>query len=226
MKDKEPNGEANYYEYFPCFISFWLSAKFLPDEYRLALFDAVFGYGFNCEEPDFSKFENPVERALLLSSFENVRPNIDSSHERYDNPRAGAPKGNKNAVKNRQPATSPKPGAADDLPADDAPAPQPKTKKATPPPQPPGIEPPPMPPKPRTEEPPTQQEVIAYAKENGIETAVAVDFWLFFEKNNWLYKGEAVENWRALLARWKQHDEAPQRPESPGINAFDIVGDW
>ena len=209
----------NYYEYFNSFVSFYLSVRSLPDDYRLALYDAYFAYAHDCIEPDFSNFDDR-EGLLLKSVFENVRPNLDRSHEKYDNPKPGAPKGNRNAAKNKNNAPHDEKAPIDlddDLPADDAPAPiSVKTKKqvSSMQPPPPGyINEPPKPPKPRRNEPPTSKEYWCYVEENAISNEIALDFWQYMNKTLWNYRNEPVEDWTALLTKWKPNDKAATQPQ-------------
>ena len=79
--------------------SFYEAMRILPDTERLALYDAICGYGINGEEPQ----DLPP---TIAGYFALMRPNIDSSIRRYNASVAngrngGAPKGNQNASKKK-----------------------------------------------------------------------------------------------------------------------------
>ena len=198
------NNDTKHYEYINSFVAIWENARDMPDKLRLAFYDAYFAYAHTCQEPDFSAFDNELELKYLNSNFGFARKYLDGSHERYEKRRPGAPLGNKNAAKDKgeRQLAAEKKQVDDDMPADDAIAPRPKTKMATPPPQPPTMSLPPEPPKPRTEEPPTIQAVMEYADNNNIDADAARDFWLNYQKKNWISKGEPIQNWRELLVKW------------------------
>lgn len=82
---------------FVFFASFLTSIDALPHEYRYEMFAAVAGYALYGKAPEFS---NP----LLMPTFLAMKPNIDTSNQRYDKcvengKKGGAPAGNQNARK-------------------------------------------------------------------------------------------------------------------------------
>ena len=74
-EERQTRREAKY---APFFRSFHTVASRLPDEERLAVYDAVTGYCFDGVNPDFSRFGS--ERGGILSDyFALMSPSIDAA---------------------------------------------------------------------------------------------------------------------------------------------------
>ena len=81
-------------EKFMFFQNFKETADKLPDDLRLKFYDAMTNYVFNGVEP-----EDTLINALITA----IKPSLDKTDERGGvRDGAGAPKGNKNAIKNNQ----------------------------------------------------------------------------------------------------------------------------
>lgn len=85
--------EAQQYK-FAFFANFKETADKLPDDLRLKFYDALTDYVFKGVEP-----EDAIISALITA----VKPNLDTEDKRGGaREGAGAPKGNRNAIKNNQ----------------------------------------------------------------------------------------------------------------------------
>ncbi len=83
-------------EYFPFFRSFEEALTDLDDSTRLTLYKAIARYGLYGEEPALT--------GLARSMWVLMRPNLQNSRKQYENgAKGGAPKGNSNARKWKQP---------------------------------------------------------------------------------------------------------------------------
>lgn len=100
-------------ESFVFYRSFYDSIGRLPERAQLALFRAVAEYGLDQVVPDFSGIpQQPFVEAI----FAGIRPQLDANHKRFLNgckggeygKMGGAPKGNDNARKDKQPQNNPK----------------------------------------------------------------------------------------------------------------------
>ena len=70
----------------------WEGVHDLPEDRRLAAYEAIFGYAFDGKEPEMVGAEMAFMRQIMAQT--------DSNNERYMNgKKGGAPKGNKNASK-------------------------------------------------------------------------------------------------------------------------------
>lgn len=72
---------------FVFYRSFFEALRNVPKKHRTEIYDAVFMYVFEAQEPSFSG----VPRAL----WELIRPQLDASHRRYENARRGGEHGKK-----------------------------------------------------------------------------------------------------------------------------------
>lgn len=89
-------------ESFIFYASFYDAIKELPNELRLEIFDAVCEFSLNGKEPELTG----VARAI----FTLIRPQIAANFARYEGGcKGGAPKGNQNARKHKQPETTEQP---------------------------------------------------------------------------------------------------------------------
>ena len=83
-------------ESFIVYKSFYGLIKLLKAPQRLAMYEAIFNYGFTGEMPEFS---DDTSEAI----WEAVLPQLKANQKRYENGlRGGAPVGNSNARKNNQ----------------------------------------------------------------------------------------------------------------------------
>lgn len=88
---------------FHVYNSFMNTANRFEDKERLMLYDAIFAYGFNEIEPDFSNASASTRFALEVA-FQQIQPSIASSIANIEKAKkrgekGGAPFGNKNAQK-------------------------------------------------------------------------------------------------------------------------------
>ncbi len=84
----------NRWESFVVYGSFEQNG--LPEEERLAIYDAIFAYGLRQEQPVFADVH-------LVSIWKLIVPQLDANIKRRLNGKlGGAPKGNRNAQKNNQ----------------------------------------------------------------------------------------------------------------------------
>ena len=72
---------------FVFYRSFFEALKNVPKKHRTEIYDAVFAYAFESQEPSLSG----VPRAL----WELIKPQLDASERRYENARRGAEHGKK-----------------------------------------------------------------------------------------------------------------------------------
>lgn len=107
MNGREVAEANNYRESFVWYRSFKDCAKALPLEHRVELYEGIMDYGLDQSEPIFS---NPY----LQMAWALIKPQLDANWKRFKNgckgalhgKKGGAPKGNKNALK--QPQNNPK----------------------------------------------------------------------------------------------------------------------
>lgn len=107
------NQETPIRESFVFYRSFYESISRCPDDVQQILLRAVINYGLNQVVPDFSGVPfQPFVEAI----FAGIRPQLDANHKRFLNGckggefgrLGGAPKGNTNARKDKQPLNNPK----------------------------------------------------------------------------------------------------------------------
>jgi len=83
-------------ESFIVYKSFYGLIKLLKTPQRLAMYEAIFEYGFNGSIPDFS---DDTSKAI----WQAILPQLKANQKRYENGlKGGAPVGNSNARKNNQ----------------------------------------------------------------------------------------------------------------------------
>lgn len=107
------NQETPCRESFVFYRSFYESIKRLPERAQLSLFHAVVEYGLNQVAPDFTGIS---QQPFVEAIFAGIRPQLDANHKRFLNgckggeygKMGGAPKGNQNARKDKQPQNNPK----------------------------------------------------------------------------------------------------------------------
>ncbi len=81
---------------FIVYKSFYAIIKLLKPRERLKMFEAIFEYGFNETNPNFS---DDVSKAI----WDTIIPQLKANQRRYENGlKGGAPVGNSNAKKNNQ----------------------------------------------------------------------------------------------------------------------------
>ena len=106
------NQETPIRESFVFYRSFYESISRCPDDVQQILLRAVINYGLNQVVPDFSGVPfQPFVEAI----FAGIRPQLDANHKRFLNGckggefgrLGGAPKGNTNARKDKQPLNNP-----------------------------------------------------------------------------------------------------------------------
>ena len=88
---------------FTFYKNYYELVKYLPDNERLKLLDAILKYMFDGEEPDFE--------GLIKGIWVNLKMPLDNSKINIENgKKGGAPKGNTNALKTtqKQPKNNPK----------------------------------------------------------------------------------------------------------------------
>ena len=80
---------------FTFYKNYYELVKYLPDNERLKLLDAILKYMFDGEEPDFE--------GLIKGIWVNLKMPLDNSKINIENgKKGGAPKGNTNALKTTQ----------------------------------------------------------------------------------------------------------------------------
>jgi len=107
MNGREVAEANNYRDSFVWYRSFKDCAKALPLEHRVELYEGIMDYGLDQSEPIF--FNPYLQMAWAL-----IKPQLDANWKRFKNgckgalhgKKGGAPKGNKNALK--QPKNNPK----------------------------------------------------------------------------------------------------------------------
>ena len=100
-------------ESFVFYRSFYDSISRCPDEVQIVLLRAVINYGLDGVVPDFS---GAPYQQFVEAIFAGIRPQLDANLKRYLNGceggkfghLGGAPKGNDNARKDKQPQNNPK----------------------------------------------------------------------------------------------------------------------
>ena len=190
--------------------SYYDAIRPLPDEDRLALYDAIMDYAFAGKEPeDLSP--------ILKGYFVLLRPNINSSARRYA---ASVENGKKGGRPRKEPSKNP--AETQDKPSKNQDKDREKEKEreldtdmeyrqATP------TVPQPVPsPKKKSRTrfvPPTLEEVAAYAQERGssIDVQRFVDY---YNSNGWRVGKNPMKDWRAAVRNWERRDAHGQRGEN------------
>ncbi|MBR5792391.1 MAG: hypothetical protein IKY34_04725 [Ruminiclostridium sp.] len=177
--------------------SYYDALRPLPDEERLALFDAILDYVFQGKEPDLPP--------LLNCCFSLLRPNVDASVKRYqvnveNGKRGGRPtkqKPNKNPSQTQEePNENPreterKPGKNQEKETEK------ETEKEFL-----GAN---ESPKKNRFVPPSLDEVRAYCRERG-NSVDPQRFLAHYEASGWMRGKTKISDWRAAVRTWERND--------------------
>ena len=106
------NGTDKTRESFVFYRSFYDSISHCPDDVQIVLFRAVIEYGLDQAVPDFA---GTPYQPFIEAIWAGIRPQLDANHKRFLNGckggefgrLGGAPKGNTNARKDKQPQINP-----------------------------------------------------------------------------------------------------------------------
>lgn len=189
-------------EAFTFYGSFYDAISELDDADRLAVYDAICGYGITGKVPELT--------GVAALAFKLMRPNIDENLKRRAAGKAGGEQTqSKPEAKPKQTGSKPeaKPKQQDKTKQDKTE--QDKTKK--------------------TERfaPPSLDDVRAYCAErkNGVQAEAFVDF---YASKGWKVGNQPMKDWKAAVRTWERR-EKPQAP--PGkvhkIGDYDRSGtDW
>lgn len=93
---------------FVFYRSFSDAMRELPEKDQLTLYRAIVSYGLDADEPS-------LDSPYLRMAWKLIQPQLDANWRRYENgckgapfgKKGGAPKGNKNASKAKQPLNNP-----------------------------------------------------------------------------------------------------------------------
>lgn len=67
-------------------------------------------------------------------------------------------------------------------------------------------------------EPPTEDEVVNYATQRGIDVTEARTFFFYYQAHSWKMRGQAIADWKAALALWMQRKSTRRRNETSNLN--------
>ena len=191
-------------ESFIVYKSFYGLIKLLKAPQRLAMYEAIFNYGFTGEMPEFS---DDTSEAI----WEAVLPQLKANQKRYENGlRGGAPVGNSNARKNnqetidnaeeKQPKNNQKQPNENENENENVNVNENDKKKA-----PTGLK------KKQAFSPPSLTEVKSYCSERGnnIDPQGFIDF---YEAKGWMIGKNKMKDWKAAVRTW----ERKEREDSGG----------
>jgi len=201
-------------ESFVFYRSFYDSIGRCPDDVQIVLLRAVINYGLNQEVPDFTGVPfQPFVEAI----FAGIRPQLDANHKRFLNGckggefgrLGGAPKGNNNARKEKQPQNNPKttPNVNENENVNEngneerGPGETPARNKSF--------------------VKPLLEDVAAYCQErrNGIDPAAFIDH---YEANGWMVGKNRMKDWRAAIRTWERSHPNTAIGPDPGPVITDI----
>ncbi len=67
-------------------------------------------------------------------------------------------------------------------------------------------------------QPPTEDEVVDYATQRGIDATEARTFFFYYQAHSWKMRGQAIADWKAALALWMQRKSTRRRNETSKLN--------
>ena len=195
------NQETPCRESFVFYRSFYDSIGRLPERAQLALFRAVAEYGLDQVVPDFA---GVPQQPFVEAIFAGIRPQLDANHKRFLNGckggefgrLGGAPKGNTNARKGKQPQNNPKTTPNENVNVNENE--NENVERGT------GKTP--------TRKPsfvkPSLDDVTAYCQErgNGVDPSAFIDF---YESNGWMVGKNRMRDWRATVRNWERKHPKP-----------------
>lgn len=188
---------------FIFYRSFYEGIKELDFEQQGRVYNALFGYALNGEEPDLTGAEK--------AAFVLIKPQIEANNRRYENGKKGGrpatetkPKGSKKATKNNQTKTKTKPNnnqtQSDTEPNvnENVNVNENDNKRES---------------KERKSqfETPSLSQVKKVCEELGFEDSIATGFYNYYEANGWMQgRGKPILNWVAQLNVWasREHEFA------------------
>ncbi len=179
----------NSVESFVAYRSF--EKRNLPDDERLALYDAVFAYGLRRESPTF----NDVH---LEAIWELITPQMDANyHKRLNGKAGGAPKGNQNArkqPKNNQKQANVNVNENENVneelkPADGTATAETSTRSKF--------------------VKPSLQQVRDYCASQRL-TVDAATFFDHYESVGWRVGNAPMKDWRAAARNWSRREQTPK----------------
>ena len=204
------NNNPDTFVFFPTFLTQIEAVK--NDKVQLALYRAVANYGLYGELPDFSDID-PL--GTLDAIFIPMRYAIDEAkarrQQRRDNGKnGGAPKGNKNAAKDKttennqiQPKTisnNPNVNGNVDVNKNDIV----KSKKSV-----------------NRFSPPTLEEIKDFAEREGLEFDIE-SMYDYYESNGWKVGGKAtMKDWKAAARNWCRRESNFSKPQRQQ-NSYDV----
>ncbi len=189
--------------------SFYEAMKVLPDDERLLLYDCICEYSLNGIEP--AKLP-PIANSLFIL----MKPNIDSSNNRYsasveNGKKGGAPKGNQNARKQPRNNQSEQPKNNHDSDCDfdsesnydcDNSVDKPHTRHRF--------------------APPTAEDVRIYCQEQGFSVD-AEKFVDHYESNGWMVGKNKMKDWKATVRNWNRK-EKPHNGKTESKQIWPSIG--
>lgn len=175
--------------------SYYEALRSLPDDMRLALYDAMLDFGFCGTEPDGL---GVAEKAI----FTLIRPSMERAIEKYEAQYKNGCKGGRpktQAKPNNNPTeTQAKPNGNQDKDKDKEKDKENRESKADKPPRAPRFS------------PPTVEEVEAYCRErqNGIDPERFVDF---YASKGWKVGSQTMKDWKAAVRTWEKRELSESR---------------
>lgn len=181
---------------FVFFDSYDAALRNLPDEDRLALYDAMCAFAFRGEEPSLSP--------LLASFFALIKPTIEKSLERQENGKKGGRPRKENQCENHSKNLGYKQEKKQRREETEVIKEVEKETEDIPAAKPPSA--------PRFQ-PPTVDEVLSYCQErkNGVNPEQFVDF---YSAKGWRIGNQPMKDWKAALRTWERREQAGGKPRN------------
>ena len=200
--------------------SYYDAIRPLPDNQRLALYDAIMDYAFGGKEPDGLS-------PILKGYFVLLRPNIDSSSKRYSasvgngkkggRPPKGKPNGNpgktqakpsENQEKDKEKEMEREMEGMGDAPSALTPTPTPEPRSCF--------------------VPPTLEEVAAYVRERGsmVDPQEFIDF---YAAKGWMVGRNKMKDWKAACRnaeKWERWQRGGTRNEVKTASDYESGDDF
>ena len=190
------------------------SINLLPPAMQLPLYKAITSYALDLKEPSFDEYQ---DKRILEAFWATIKPLIDANHLRYINGckgrsyghLGGAPLGNANARKKKQPQNNPKTTPNDNVNINeninDNVVSKTKTTSS------------------KEFVKPTVEDVRKYCESKGYKVDAA-SFFDYYEGNGWMVGQNPMKDWTAALRTWerKEAEKPIEKGEKKVISGSDI----
>ena len=175
---------------FVFYRSFANSIKRLPDDMQLALYQAITIFALDLIEPNFDDCQDKV---FLEAIWDTIRPQLYANHKRYLNgckgaeygKLGGAPKGNQNARKDKQPQNNRKttPNENENVNENVNNIDTPNCKRFR---------------------KPSIADIQEYCESNGFSNVEISSFYDYYESNGWVIGKSPMKVWKAAVMNWNR----------------------